>query len=153
MPDSSTETWGYGGNGDLTGYTNQLGQTIGYVFDDSDRLVTIDYPTSTDTNFSYDNANRRTQMTDATGSTLWSYDAAAQITGLQSPIGTTSYTYQSSGRRATMTESGVGITSYGYDAAGHTTSVQNSFGETTTYVFDDGGRTTRRTIASGAYTI
>ena len=142
----------YNGNGDVSAYTNPLNQTINYTFDDADRETGIDYPTGTNTSFGYDNANRPTSMTDATGTTTWTLDNASQLTALSTPEGNMSYTYQDSGRRATMVEAGVGTTTYGYDSDGRLTSLQNPFNETTTFSYDDVGRLTQKTLANGAYT-
>jgi hypothetical protein len=55
MPDAAEEQWSYDGNGNTTAYENPLSETIDYVFDTANRETTVDYPTGTDTSFTYDN--------------------------------------------------------------------------------------------------
>ncbi len=66
-------------NGQVSGYTNGLIQTIAYVYDDAARLTTVDYPTGTDTAFTYDSTGRRTQMVDSTGTTGWTFDLPTRL--------------------------------------------------------------------------
>lgn len=75
MPDGAIEQWSYDGNGNTTACTNPLTQVIGYLYDEASRLWKVDYPTGTDTVLTYDNADRLTQMVDATGTTNWRWSA------------------------------------------------------------------------------
>lgn len=105
-----------------------------YTYDDDGRLTNINYPTTADVTFTYDDANRREQMVDGTGTTNWDYDLAGQLTDLDTPQGQIDYSYNDDGTRATMTEVGLGTMTYDWDATtGPLNWVQNRFGETTTY--------------------
>ncbi len=124
---------------------------IQYVYDEASRLRTVDYPTGTDTSLTYDNADRLTQMVDASGTTSWTYNAAYELTRLATPQGQIDYTYDDAGRPHTMAQQGVGTTTYTFDDASRLVSLQNPFSETTSFAYDDASRLVRKTFSSGAY--
>jgi RHS repeat-associated protein len=80
--------------------------TVRYTYDDANRLTQITQAGATAT-FAYDSADRRTSVTLPNGvSTEYTYDAAGQLTGLTYKlggvvIGNLTYTYDSNGRRLT----------------------------------------------------
>ena len=119
----------------------------------SGRRTGIDYPTGTDTSFTYRNDDRLSGMTDRTGSHTWTYNARGETTSLAAPKGTVSYTYHATGQRATMGRSGLsGTWSYTLNDAGQLASETNPF-ETTSYTRDDDGRITQQTHANGTKVI
>ena len=87
---------------------------VGYTYDLADRLTQIAQSTST-VGFSYDNANRRSTLTLPNGVTVaYSFDAASQLTGLTYSLGQTT----------------LGNLTYGYDGAGRRAIVGGSFART-----------------------
>lgn len=152
LPDSSVEAWSYNGSGATSAYTNPLSQVIYYAYDDAGRQTGIDYPTGTDVSFSYDHADKRTGMTDSTGSTGWTYNAASELTGFNSPQGNLTYTYTSAGQRATMVDGGL-TTTYTYDDAGRLTNLENGYSEDTAFVYDNANRLTQQTFDTGQKSI
>ena len=150
LPDSSVEAWSYNGSGTTSAYTNPLSQVIYYTYDDAGRQTGIDYPTGTDVAFGYDHADKRTGMTDSTGSTGWTYNAASELTAFSSPQGNLSYTYSSAGQRVTMVDGGL-TTTYTYDDAGRLTNLENGYSEDTAFVYDNANRLTKKTYNSGQY--
>jgi len=156
-PGYQVESWAYDGNGNTTNTRLNAGMSldvVDYVYDDDNRQIVIDYPTDTDVTFDYDDANRRIEMLDGTGTTEWTYDLAGQVTLLETPQGDVSYTYNDDGTRDTMTEVGLGTMSYAWDAAtGQLTSQTNRFSETTSYDYDPSlGQMTKKTLDNGSYT-
>lgn len=87
---------------------------VNYTFDNANRLTQITQG-STTVSFSYDNANRRTTLTLPNGTTTsYSYDNASQLTGLAYATGSTT----------------LGNLTYGYDLAGRRVNVGGSFATT-----------------------
>jgi YD repeat-containing protein len=107
--------------------------------------------TGTDTTFTYDNADRRTTMVEATGTTTWTMDEADQLTTLAQPNGTTSYVYRADGQRDTMTETSVGTTTYTYDSYGRPSTLTNPASQATAWTYDAYGRVNKQTFAPGQY--
>src|SRR5439155_15328235 len=86
----------------------------GYTYDVADRLTQIAQGAST-VGFTYDNATRRSTLTLPNGVTVaYSFDAASQLTGLTYSLGQTT----------------LGNLTYAYDAAGRRTSAGGSFART-----------------------
>src|SRR5262249_49983020 len=83
------------------------------VDDDADTKIDDGCPS---TKYGYDDAGRRTSMTDALGRT-------------------TTYAYDDAQRMLSMTDALGGVVSFGYDAAGQQTSLTNPRGKTTTYTY------------------
>ncbi|RYG23828.1 hypothetical protein EON82_12800 [bacterium] len=160
MPDGAYEQWSYDGNGNVTAYTNPLSQTILYAFDNAGRQTGVDYPTGTDTTFGYDDANRRTTMVDATGTTTWSYDNADQVTAFTSPQGSQTSGYDDAGRPLTTTNEQSEVTTNLYDSAGRLSKTTLANGQVSVYGYDARSRQasvthkvsdTGSTISSEAY--
>ncbi len=150
--DDYTETYyTYDGNGNVTSKEDDNMYPIEYEYDLRDQLTKIDYYADTDTTFAYDDAGRRTQMVDGTGTTNWTYDLADRVTLLDSPQGDISYTYRDNGQRLQMTEVGSGNTDYGYDAFGRLEAITNRFSEDTAIAYDALGRIQRKTFENGQY--
>ncbi len=86
-----------------------LGQSqINYSFDNANRLTQIAQGTTT-VGFTYDNANRRATLTLPNGVvTSYGYDTPSQLTGItytlgNNPPGNLSYAYDNDGRRSSAT--------------------------------------------------
>ena len=85
-----------------------------YTYDSADRVTQIVKGGATVT-LAYDNANRRTSLTLPNGVvTEYAYDAASRLTGL---------TYKLSGTP-------IGTLTYAYDAAGNRTAVEGTWART-----------------------
>ena len=80
---------------------------VGYTYDLANRLTQIAQGAST-VGFSYDSASRRTSLTLPNGVTVaYSFDGASQLTGLSYSLGSTNlgsltYAYDGDGRRAAV---------------------------------------------------
>jgi len=110
--------------------------------------MTISYADGTSASYTYDSANQRLTMVDATGTTSYAYDAAGELTSVTAPgTGTVGYTYTPVGLEASLTYPVSGqVVNYGYDPANRLTSVTDWQNLATTYGYDAAGR-----LASIAY--
>lgn len=115
---------GSGGQGKLGQMTRADGSVTSYTYDLMSRLTRVDYVGTSDyVTFTYDDAGRRTEMTDTRlpssdlgGQTFqWAYDALDRVT---------TETYPDSNTIV-----------YGYDSLGRRTSVKDPDGNTTTYAY------------------
>ncbi|MBI2761302.1 MAG: RHS repeat protein, partial [Chloroflexi bacterium] len=96
-----------------------------------------------DIQFTYDNAGRRTSMTDGTGTTTYTYDNADRLTSVTAPVtGTVSYAYDNANRLTTLTYPSTHAVSYGYNSRGLLTTVTDWQSNVTTYGYDNAGRRT-----------
>ncbi len=134
LGDGSVETYQYDANGNQKQRTNALAQAIKYTLDNDDRLTNVTYPTGTGVTNGYDDDGRPISMTDASGTTTWTYDKADRLTQLAQPLGLVTYGYDQWGRRTSVTSS-VGKISYGYTGA-RLTKVTSPQNEVTQYVYD-----------------
>jgi YD repeat-containing protein len=140
-------------SGNTASYTDGRGYTTSYTLDHANRLTLIDYPHDTDVSFVYDDAGRKTSMTDGTGTTGWTYDNANRVTQIAQPNGTVTYGYDNANRRTSMAISGTGTWSYAFDNASRLTSTTNPNSETTSFTLDNAGRTTRTDFANTTYAL
>ena len=135
MPDSTHEKWTYNGTGKVSSYSvgKFVGMTlheftIDYEYDDLQRLSVVNYndddPNAVDTTFTYDWADRMTQMVDASGTTTWEYYPTDLVKKITTPNGNTEYTYNNNDTRATLVTA-EGTTEYDYDAYGRPEWVKN----------------------------
>ena len=115
---------------------------VDYGYDAANQLTGVTYPSGS-VAYQYDGIGRRTQMTDATGTTHWNYDAASRVTSVAAPNGTVAYTYNNANDRATMTLPGSRTFTYGYNStSGRLTSVTDWQSNAIGFSYDsDGNRT------------
>jgi RHS repeat-associated protein len=112
----------YDGAGNLTSVEDPQGRTTTYGYDAAHRLVEVDYSgeSTSDLEYGYDPAGRRTSMSDGTGET--------------------SYEYDSLGRLISTTDGNGATTAYGHDLAGNVTSIVYPNGKSVSREFDDAER-------------
>ncbi|MFJ3394670.1 RHS repeat-associated core domain-containing protein [Leifsonia aquatica] len=152
-----------------TTYTDNLGRTSVYFFDDRFRITKVKHPDGTTASFSYDADNNILASTDENGSkTKYAYDTAGNLTTATAVDGiVTKYTYTPTGLVATKTDTGgpfVGSASghapqgsqrtwsYDYDGSGHLVAVHQPDGTTIAHEYDAGGNLVKTTQPSGAAT-
>jgi RHS repeat-associated protein len=124
--------------------TDANGATTTYTYDGANRLTDITYPDST-VHFTYDNGGRRTSMTDSSGTTTWNYNAANQVVSITDPFNkTVAYEYDSIGNRSGLTYPDNSQVNYTYDAGNRLTSV-GSPSSSVAYQYDGANRLTNIT--------
>jgi RHS repeat-associated protein len=110
----------------LKGYRDSdTGQGAGYGYDNAGNVTSIDYPDGKKVNYTYDQQNRLTTVTDWAGRvTTCSYDKAGQLVKVQRPNGTVrNLTYDAGGRITRLDDRSASglpllVQLFNYDAAG-----------------------------------
>lgn len=170
---SDTTSATYDGADNMTSYTD-AGGTVTYGYDAANKLITLAEPggscpagvitpnSTLCTIFGYDNDDRRTSISFATGQiTSTSYDDASRVTDITAKtsggtiLAERSYHYQSSGGTdqsvlATLTDQSGNTTSYYYDGLNRLTSTTGTDAGSWTYD-NDGNRTSSTTSGGSTY--
>jgi RHS repeat-associated protein len=107
---SDYEQLGYDVNGNVTSRRRRDGTSIGYGFDNLDRLMSKDLPAAeTDATYAYDNLGRLTGITQGSATLGFGYDALGRNTGQTDVHGTITSTYDLAGRRIQVDYPGLSI--------------------------------------------
>lgn len=117
-------------------------RTTTYAYDANNRQTSINYAdvNTPDVTFTYDDAGRRTQMTDGTGTTTYSYDSLNRLTGTTNGANQSlSYGYDRADRQTTITYPGNKTVTRTFDDAGRMTAVSDWLGNNTEYDYDANG--------------
>ncbi len=121
--------WSYDKDGSLKEAVDHRGNVTKLAYDPLRRLASVSYGVSGETaestiGYEYDEANRLTDVNDsASGEYAISFDNHDRLTGVEGPSGTVGYEYDAAGRRELMTVSGLGTVGYEYDDANRLTEV------------------------------
>jgi len=135
-------------NGNATTGVSTDGITT-YSYDAADRLTGIDYSDNTpDISYGYDNANRKTSITDGAGTQSYGYDDADRVTSITRSSSSFSYTYDSAGRLSTRTYPDGTATGYAYDNDSRISTVTVG-SNTTGYTYDNNSRVTATAYPNG----
>jgi len=148
------EQLGYDTNGNVTSRRLRDGNTIGYAYDNLNRLVTKDLPGSElDVTYGYDLLGRPTSAVTSAQTLSFTYDALGRNLTQAGPLGTVSYQYDAAGRRTRLTWPDAYYVTYDYQVTGEVTTIKEN-GTTTlgTYAYDDLGRRTTLTRGNGVVT-
>ena len=92
-------------------------------------------------------------MTDGSVTTGWTFDNANRCTQIAQPNGTVTYGFDNANRRTSMAISGTGTWSYSFDAGNRLTSTTNPNSETTSLTLDAAGRITRQDFSNTTYAL
>jgi YD repeat-containing protein len=153
-PSGAVTSFGYDTVHRLTGITPPTGNSLGgrsYGYDAYGRIATYTSGRNITQTFSYDNADRVTEVnySDSTPSVGYSYDTAGRVQTRTDASGVTTYTYDPLGRLVSRTHTaGGGTLTYGYDLAGNLTS-ETDTGGTTTHAYDERNLLTRTETPDG----
>jgi RHS repeat-associated protein len=159
-PLSASETYGYDGNGNLTGHTDRRGKVEVYQYDGIDRrkFAGFGYTGSgyeSTSSYTFDLGDRITQIVDSiAGTTMRQYDLLDDLTDEQTAQGEVGYQYDNARRRQAMTVVGQPTVSYSWDNADRLTGITQ--GSTSIPIaYDNADRRTTLTLPNGiilAYT-
>jgi len=128
---TSSLTWLY--NGNVTTFTDEVGNAWRRTSDAFGRLINVAEPTTATTIYTYNALNNLLSVTQngVTGETPrsrgFNYDSLSRLTSSRNPE--------------------TGMISYGYDANGNLTSKTDARGVTTNYLYDALNRTTAKTYS------
>ncbi len=109
--------------------------TVGYTYDAAGRRSSLTVPGQSVANYTFDNANRLTQIVQGSTTVSFSYDNANRRTTLTLPNGiTASYSYDNASQLAGLTyakgSSTLGNLTYSYDLNGRRTNIGGSLATT-----------------------
>jgi RHS repeat-associated protein len=149
--------YGYDANGNRTSMTDGTGATT-YVYDESDRLLSVTSPGSTTVGFRYDRDGNRTKVIypDAT-SVGYTFDRAERLASLTDWASrSVSYSYLADGAPETATFPNGTVTTYVYDNTRRMTEIRHALGGTDfsdhEYGLDGVGNVTSLTEGTNAWT-
>jgi RHS repeat-associated protein len=147
---ATTNKTSYDAIGQVLTTTDPNGHVTTYAYDDAGRRSQVTNALNQITTFVYDNAGNQLSMKDAnTHTTTYTYDNAnrrTQVTYPDSKFETT--TYDALGRVSARTDANGKTTQYGYDAIGRLTSVTDALGQITSYAYDEVGNRISQTDAN-----
>jgi RHS repeat-associated protein len=154
------ESYTYDPNGNRTALRKRDGTTIGYSYDNLNRLTGRDLPAGAwynlDRSFAYDNLGRMISA-GGNGTIAMSWDGFGRLTAETGPFGTVGYQYDAAGRRTRLTWPGGFYVAYDYLDTGELAHVRENnaasgAGVLATYSYDGLGRRTRIDGGNGAAT-
>ena len=149
--DSSSYTYEYDGVGNLKYRTDAKQVRTTYDYDAANNPTGIAAPGVFPIGFSYDSLNRRTQMTDQTGTTTFGYNLASELTTIDGPWANDTITlfYDTLGRATGRSINNDGATTLIYDDYGRPQTVTNPLG-TFTYNYPTSTSTLLESITTSS---
>ena len=123
----------------LSAYTNQLGQTNGYFYDQAMRKIAETNANGEGVQFRYDPSANLTNLVDAKGqSTWWSYDQYSRLTNKTDNLANTlfSYGYDANNRLSGRTNATLLWAVYRYDPVGNLTNIVYAHNHPITLAYD-----------------
>ncbi len=121
-------------------------------YDAANRITAITYSDGVTPNvsYAYDDVNRRTSMTDGTGTTTSTHDAGGRLTSQTNGAGATvGYAYDTSSRMTSLTYPGNKTVARAFDAANRLTAVTDWLGKTNRFTYDPNSNLTSQLSANG----
>jgi RHS repeat-associated protein len=152
-----SEEFFYDDAGNLSRHVQESGSATPlettFVHDSLNRLTRINPPTGPPISFVYDEASRRIEMTDPTGTTKWAYSTLNQVASIEMPNGLKlSFSYDPLGATETITYPGSRTATYITDAAGRFQSIMDWSSRTITQTYTAGDRPLRLQFPNGVHT-
>ncbi len=148
--DGSYELYRYDPAGNITRKVTRSGQSIDLTYDALDRLVAKLLPGPVSISYEYDLAGRLTEVTDATGATIFSFDTAGRLAQVTYPGSrSVSYRYDLSGNRTRLTYPDGYFITYTYDELHRLTSIlEGGTSPLASYIYDPLSRRTSITYGN-----
>ena len=149
--DGADTAYTYDAAGNLTSFTDALGQTYQMTYDGHGQLLSVTDPLGRATNLAYDGRGQLTTVTDALGrTTAMTYDSAGRLAQVTDPRGNAAkLEYDALNRLAATVDALNGRTTMQYDAEGNLTRITDPTGRAIDYTYDTLNRLTRTTFADG----
>ncbi len=152
------EEFSYDLNGNVTAHRLRDGNTVGFTYDNLNRVTAVDAPSGTDDlTYAYDNFGRMTSTATSAQTLSFAYDQLSRNTSVAGPLGTVSYQYDIAGRRTRVTWPDAFYTQYDYDLTNAVTHIRENgagsgVGVLAAYAYDNLGRRTSITRGNGVTT-
>jgi RHS repeat-associated protein len=150
-PDGGVEHFGYSARG-LIAYTNQIGQSNFFAFDEAGRKTFETNANGEVLRFTNSAAGDLLSLTDGKLQTVqWLYDAYGRVTNKIDQAGTVvlAYTYDAENRLLSRTSAEKGTTFYTNDAVGNLTFIQYPVSPSVSFQYDPLNRLTNMVDAVG----
>jgi RHS repeat-associated protein len=129
--------------------SDRKGQAVSMIVDPLNRPLTASYADGSTVSWTWDLAERLTQVQDSVGGTVTrSYDGLDQLISETTPQGTVNYTYDAAGRRLTMQAASQAQVTYSYDDANRLTGITQG-SNSITFAYDAANRRTTATLPGG----
>jgi len=149
-PLGEIKTYSYDLNRNLTSFTDAKGQTNGFVYDSTDKLIQKNLPDDT-VNFTYDSTGNLILVIDNDSQVSFNYDLMNRLISTTQNGITLSYTYDKNGNRLTMADP-TGTTNYTYNARNQLTQIINPMSQITSFTYDALGRRISTGLPNGITT-
>ena len=154
---SDYEQLGYDANSNVTSRRLRDGNSIGFTFDNLNRVTLKDLPgTEPDVSYAYDNLGRLTSASQTGNALSFTYDALSRKLTEAGPQGSATSAYDLAGRRTQLTYPGSGLyVNTDYLVTGEPTAIRENgatsgVGVLATYAYDNLGNRTGVTFGNGA---
>jgi YD repeat-containing protein len=142
-PDSSTKTFSYDANSNLTGWTDAQG-TWARVYDADNRCTSESLGGTTRVSYTYDATGKKgllSTLVDSGSRTItYSYTSRNQLYQVSESAGTTTYSYDNDGNETGITNPNSTTVTNVYDAENQLSSVTNKNSSNTTLAYLDAYR-------------
>jgi len=137
-PDGTHEEFTYDDHGNVTAYTDRVGNQWAFTYNDRGWLLTITNPEGGIITYTYNPDGTLASYTDSdTGLTTFAYDAYKRLSTITHPDGSAlHFTYDLNDRLLTFTDERGKTTIFTYDANGNLITIANSLNQSTTYAYD-----------------
>jgi RHS repeat-associated protein len=136
--------------GRMTGSTDAAGRTTTMTYNAAGELVSVAYSDSATAgvSFTYDQAGRKTAMTDGTGTTKYTYDTFGELTKKTTGAGVAvSYGFDDGGNLTSITYPGeTAAVARGFDADNRLASVTDTSGNKTAFAYSADGVLSKTTF-------
>ena len=150
-PLGASMSFAYDANGNVRSRTDCKEEVTEYAYDPTNRLARISYQGGAETQIQYDDANRRIEISDATGDSTFSFDKLGRIVSCTNGYGlTASCTFTDAGMVESIDYPGGKTVQYAYDSRNQLASVTDWSGRQTQYLYYPNGLLRKATLPNGA---
>jgi RHS repeat-associated protein len=134
---SATKQYTYNNDGSLATFTKPGGESLGFSYDASGRLISNGYISNT----IYDGRNNTIYISNANGGIYYEYDLLNRVVSTTDYYNNTvNYKYDKVGNVIEITYPGDKKVTYGYDALNRMTTVTDWDNKTVSYTYDSDGK-------------
>jgi RHS repeat-associated protein len=151
----STMSFEYDAVGNKTKRTDYTGLVTNYIYDNLNRLTSIDYVNQSSDNavYAYDDLSRLVSAINYAGTVSFAYDSRGRLTSSTDVYNkTVEYDYDANGNRTSMDLDGTLHSSYSYDVANRLTTLTDEDNQNFTFAYDIANKLISKTLPNGVTT-